>query len=95
MNEMVERVAWAVATAFADTDLPALIRHGGLDTEVLQVAFEAIARAAMAEMREPTTAAKLAGMQELPSGASSPAIAAKCYRAMIDAALEPSESPTR
>lgn len=45
------------------------------------------ARIAIGAMREPTEAMALEGLQTLPFGPSSPAMATVCYRAMIDAAL--------
>ncbi len=71
--DMVERVA--IAISLADDD--------GLRAETIASYYRALARAAIAAMREPTDAMVREGGPY--------ATSLHCWRAMIDAALQPTE----
>jgi hypothetical protein len=102
MSEMVERVARACGREFISGQLPILLGPDApkLSADALQRSFEALARAAIAAMREPTWAMGGIGdaacakswrihhleeaIDPFPIGSAN---INSAYRAMIDAAL--------
>lgn len=87
MNEMVERVARAIALADLDDETAAIV---DLDAHMVHVGdhYEELARATIEAMREPTESMRIAAITTpLPAGAGDAPLYEKIWRAMIDAAL--------
>lgn len=71
MTDKIEEVAWAIANAFLESDLPDIVRSGGSTADEVKDQFKVVAVAALKAMSEPTSALLSLLEEQPPSSAES------------------------